>query len=90
MANSTRLPGRFHCCVGRGEMIAWKRDVRRRLRRRNRQLVHIEEYDNLLVPNAIASLWDSPGDGRCALPSAAELAELREEHPSYYWDLVSK
>jgi hypothetical protein len=64
MANSTKLPGTFNCCVGRGETTAWKKSVRRSLRRRNRQLVHTEDFDALLLPNDIATLWDAPGDGK--------------------------
>jgi len=81
MANSTKLPGTTNCCVGRGETIAWKKSVRRSLRRKNRQLVHSEDYDALLLPNEVATLWDAPGDGKVLINSvdlaAMDPAEVR-------------
>ncbi len=53
----------YVCCVGEGEMSEWKTAQSRKLRRKEHQLLEVEDYDSIETLSR-DSLWNSPGDGK--------------------------
>ena len=92
MSDSSRLPGGTVCGVGRGTMQAWKRSITRRIRRSVRQQLHVGDFDTpFVLPNEIATMWDSPSDGKMLYGySRLELLELHEENPQKFYKLIAK
>ena len=71
MARSRRKnPGFSLACVGRGEMKNWKASVNRCFRRKEKQLIQVERFEELPEKTReISEIWASPSDGKIFIES---------------------